>query len=161
MPVNEQSKSEQTAQERVLDQQREPLPFLFSEVQLQNVFAIEIVARRFPVEIADIPTAQLNVEKVSVDEETSTGEVILRLEVSFVEEPRPFEISFKMLGRFTYDSLTSEQARDFLEKGSLSVMLPFVRELLLGICTRLQIPPIILPMIKLAPPSTNEDVQDR
>ncbi len=159
---NEQPENEQTAQKRLLEQQREPLPFLLSDVQLQNVFPVEIVAKRFPTEKASDPTAQLNIETVNIDEENHTGEVMLRLEVAFVEEPRPFEIAFTVLGQFTYDpTLTPEQARTFLERGSLSVMLPFVRELLLGTCTRLQISPIMLPMIKLAPPSPIEVVQER
>jgi preprotein translocase subunit SecB len=138
----------------VASEQRKPLPFLPSEVQLKNVFAIEIAAKRFPIEMTNPPAAQLNVDHVNVDEAELAGEVILGLEVSFAEEPRPFEISFKLLGQFTYDSkLTPAQVFAFLEQGSLGVLLPFAREILFGICTRLQIPPIVLPMIKLAPPS--------
>lgn len=150
----EQLEDEQAAQSEIASQQRTPLPYLPSEVQLQNVFAIEIVAKRFPVEMTNTPTAQMNLDGVSVDEAELAGEVILGLELSFAEEPRPFEISFKLLGQFIYDSkLTSTQVSTFLEQGSLGVLLPFARENLFGICARLQIPPIMLPMIKLAPPS--------
>jgi len=47
---DKQLEGEQTMSEDQVEKPKISLPFLPSEVQLQNVFAIEIVARRFPVE---------------------------------------------------------------------------------------------------------------
>lgn len=130
-----------------------PLPFLPFEVQLQNVFAIEITARQFPVQTDEQPEAKLNMEDIGIDETTYDASIVLSVEVKFVEEPRPFEISFKLLGQFSYDpKLTPSQVHIFLKEGSLSILLPFAREMLFSLCTRLQIPSVVLPMVKLVPP---------
>jgi len=44
--------------------------------------------------------------------------------------------------------------QNFLQQGSLSVMLPSARELLLSLCTRLQVPMVVLPLVQLGPPTT-------
>lgn len=139
--------------EGIVEPEKDSLPFLASELQLQNVFTLEMIARRFPEEIGNMPAAQLSIERVGVSEELKHGQAVLSLELEFAEEPPPFEISFKLMGEFEYaPQLTSEEVTYFLEKGSLSVLLPFARELLLSICTRLQVPPILLSMVTLTPP---------
>ena len=146
------------AQRRVADsvpeRMKEPMPFLPSEVQLQNVFAIDITARRFPVETTHTPIAHLSMEDIEVDEQSPHANAVLQVALEFVDEPIPFELSFRLLGQFTYQpEYEVEKVQTFLERGSLSVMLPFAREMLFSLCTRLQIPPIMLSMIKLAPPT--------
>lgn len=136
-----------------------PLPFLPFEVQLQNVFATEIIARQFPVQTDEQPEAKLSIEDIGIDEATFDASAVLSVEVKFAEEPRPFEISFKLLGQFSYDSdLTPVQVDRFLKEGSLSILLPFAREMLFSLCTRLQIPPVMLPMVKLVPPLSADEV---
>jgi preprotein translocase subunit SecB len=141
------------AQGRGVEHQSAPLPFLPFEVQLQNIFVTEIVGKHFPVQTDEQPEAKLSIEDINIDESTFYASAVLNVEVSFAEEPRPFDISFKLLGQFSYDSnLTSAQVKKFLTEGSLSIMFPFARETLLGLCIRLQVPPVMLAMIKLAPP---------
>ena len=139
--------------EGIVEPGKDSLPFLASELQLQNVFTLEMIARRFPVEVVEIPVAQLSIERVGVNEELKHGQAVLSVSMEFTDEPHPFEISFKLLGEFEYaPQVAPEEITYFLEKGSLSVLLPFARELLLSICTRLQVPPILLSMVKLTPP---------
>ena len=131
-------------------------------VQLQNILPIEIVAKRFPENAAIIPAAQtnppnaqLNIGEPAIDIETRQAQVIMEIKVEPVDEPRLYEISLKLVGLFTYSSEYSPEAvRQFLQQGSLSVMLPSARELLLSLSTRLQIPLIVLPLVQLAPPPT-------
>lgn len=137
-----------------------PLP-LFA-VQLQNILLVEIVAKRFPENAAIPPTAetnppnaQLTIGEPAIDAKTRQAQVLLEIKVEPVDEPRLFEISLKLVGLFTYlPEYSLEMVRQFLQQGSLSVMLPFARELLFSLCTRLQIPFIVLPLVQLAPPLT-------
>ena len=83
------------------------------------------------------------------------------MQVDFANEPRPFEISFKLLGIFTYGlEYNLETLNLFLTQGSLSIMLPFARELLTSICTRLQVPPMLLPLIQLTPHPTMNNAEE-
>ncbi len=135
-----------------------PALFLPYDVQLQNTFCIEIIAKRFPVEIVNIPRVQINVEDAQVDIENLRAQITLHIWTVFDENAPSFDIAFKLLGLFSYTESYSEEAvRIFLEQGSLSILLPFARELLLSICHRLQVPSMMLTMVKLAPhPSLNK-----
>ncbi len=134
------------------------LPFA---MQLQNIFPVEIIARRFPVEkLVDMNDAvmstahtQLNLSDLGINPETLQAQIHLEVKIEFLQEPRLFEIYFKLAGIFNYtQEYNPEQVRLFLQQGSLSVMLPSAREMLLSLCTRLQVPAIVLPLIQLAPP---------
>lgn len=134
----------------------QPIHFLPYGVQLQNISAIEISAKKFRADVAKSQNAQLSIdlEEVEIDEESLQAQVVLHLQIDFTEEPRPYEISFKLLGHFTYiREYSVEIIQAFLQQGSLSVMLPFARELLLSLCTRLQVPALLLPMVQIAPPA--------
>ena len=130
----------------------QPIYFLPFNVQLQNAFFIEISAKRFPVNVESTPVARLGLENAQIDAENLLAQVTLYVQVAFEEEPHPFDISFKLLGQFSYtQGYKAEYVRMFLEQGSLSILLPFARELLASLCTRLQVPPIMLAMVQLAP----------
>lgn len=137
----------------------QPLPLLPFDVQLQNVFPIEIVARRFPIEMAvskDIGEpvgvqTELNLNEPGIDAEVLRAQIHLDVRVSFPQEPRLFEIYFKLVGIFSYEKYYKpESVLNFLQHGSLSVLLPSARELLLSLCTRLQVPMVVLPLVRLA-----------
>lgn len=148
---NQQAASERTPADTESETQR--LYFLPFAIQLQNIFPVEINARRFPLKIADAPTVQLSTTEIQIDAETRQAQAILELSAGFSDEPQPFEISCKIVGEFIYtENYDTDQVYQFLEQGSLSVMLPFARELLLSLCTRMQIPPIMLSMVQFAPP---------
>jgi len=157
----EYSGNEKKVLEGIVESRRDPLPFLPSEIQLQNIFAIEMTAKRFPVDMDGEPVARLGIVGVAVDSAEYQAQVELSVSLEFTDEPHPFDISFNLLGRFTYaPQFKPADVVRFLEMGSLSIMLPFARELLLSICTRLQIPPIILPMVKLAPPPSFDEMKE-
>ncbi len=143
-----------------LKHEEQPAYFLPFDVQLQNIAAIEIVAKRFPVDFSQTqlsPNVGLNVSEVHVDKEKLQAQVILNMQIEFTTEPHPFEISFRLLGIFTYTpEYSTEMLHLFLTQGSLSMMLPFARELLASLCIRLQVPPLLLPLIQLAPPPVTE-----
>lgn len=129
-----------------------PVNFLPFDVQLQNTFCREIVARRFPVDIEHMPHVQANLEEAEVDSEQHLAQITLHIQTVNNTDFPPFDISFKLLGIFSYTENYSEaEVRLFLEQGSLSILLPFARELLLSTCARLQVPPMMLTMVKLAP----------
>jgi len=150
---NQQAANERATTGEELNSEMQTLYFLPFAVQLKNIFLVEINARRFPVEIVHAPTVQLSTSDIQIDEENHRAQSILELKVDYSSEPRPYEISCKMVGEFIYtENYEAEKVYQFLEQGSLSVMLPFARELLLSLCTRMQIPPIMLAMVQLAPP---------
>lgn len=129
-----------------------PVYFLPFDVQLQNTFCIEIIAKRFPVDVETMPHAQVSLEEAQVDAQGSRAQVTLYMHTVSDTDPPPFNISFKLLGLFTYsENYEEEEVRLFLEQGSLSILLPFARELLFSICTRLQVPLMMLTMVQLAP----------
>lgn len=129
-----------------------PVYFLPFDVQLQNTFCIEIMARRFPVNIEKVPHVQVNLEEAQVDIQELQSQVTLHVRTISDDNPPPFDISFKLLGVFTYsENYREDEVRVFLEQGSLSILLPFARELLFSICARLQVPPMMLTMVQLAP----------
>jgi preprotein translocase subunit SecB len=132
-----------------------PLPY---EIQLQNTFAVEISAKKFPISLSEEDSAQLSpdinlsFQNIQVNEQSFEAQVLLAAHISFPSDPRLFEISFKLLGLFTYtDNFTTEQVHMYLEKGALSILLPFARELLSSICIRLQVPVFLIPMIPISP----------
>jgi preprotein translocase subunit SecB len=141
------------------------IPLLPFAIQLQNIFPVEVVARRFPVSAASTVMSsvntQLNLGNLAIDNEALQAEISLEVHVSFPHEPRPFEIYFKLVGIFTYSQEYSpEMVQQFLQQGSLSVMLPSARELLLSLCTRLQIPMVVLPLVQLAPPLSEAEKEN-
>jgi preprotein translocase subunit SecB len=152
------------------DQQKvlKPIYLLPFDVQLENTFCIEIVARRFP-EIGSMPHINVSLENAQVDRGSSKAQVVLNFQTISNhdnDEPVPFEISFKIIGIFTYtQNYTEKEVLTFLEQGSLSILLPFARELLINTCTRLQVPPMMLTMVQLAPPPSLDnqsgDVNDK
>ena len=143
--------SAQHTQEARIEAQ--PLPALYFALQLQNIVVLEIVARRFSAEATNLANGHVNLELEDVQIIQDHAQIVLNVQLRPVEVPQPFEISFKLLGIFTYiRDYPPEQVRQFLEQGSLSVLLPFARELLISLCTRLQIPVILLPMVQLTSP---------
>jgi len=142
----------------------QPIALPLFAVQLQNIFPVEIVARRFPTTITSppdeqfiSPNAQLTIEEPTIQTETQQAHVSMNVQVISTEGPYAFEISLKLTGQFTYrQDYGLDLVRQFLKQGSLSVMLPTARELLISLSSRLQIPPIVLPLIQLAPPPASE-----
>ena len=155
---NQQAANERATTGEELNSEMQTLYFLPFAVQLKNIFPVEINARRFPVEIVHAPTVQLSTSDIQIDEENHRAQSILELKVDYSSEPRPFEITCKIVGVFSYtENYDEDQVYQFLTQGSLSVMLPFARELLLNLCTRMQIPPIMLSMVQLAPPPSADE----
>ncbi len=141
------------------------IPMLHFSVQLQNVFIAEVVAKHFPVDASTYNPSNvetiLGLEGINIDTVRSVAQAILSVQIFPKDEPRLFEVSFKQVGLFTYSKdYSPEMVQTFLEQGSLSVMLPFAREMLFGLCTRLQIPIILLPMLRIAPASTNSTLEE-
>ncbi len=157
----EQPEGENKVLEGTAEPTRDGLPFLPSEIQQHNIFVIEMIAKRFPVNASEMPAAELSIADVQVDDKSQQAQVVLSVSLQFTTEPHPFDISFKILSEFTYTpQISQKEVIRFLELSSMSIMLPFARELLLSICMRLQIPPVILPMVKLAPPPSLDAMKD-
>jgi len=151
--------------EEVLSQEAIDISLLPFAVQLQNIFPVNIVATRYPMDnIADIASVvstvhtRINLTEFEINRETSQAQICLEVHVNFQQEPRLFDVYFKLVGIFTYaQDCQPETIQHFLQQGSLSVMLPSARELLLSLCTRLQVPIVVLPLIQLSPSSTPEN----
>jgi preprotein translocase subunit SecB len=95
---------------------------------------------------------QLNVSDINIDSNTLQAQTILNVKVD--PEPRSFELFIKLVGLFSYSSeYKREEVQQYLQHGSISVLLPYARELVTSLCTRLQIPIVMLPLIQLADPS--------
>ncbi|MGH2493372.1 MAG: hypothetical protein ACRDIV_01580 [Ktedonobacteraceae bacterium] len=160
-----------TSSEQSVQPGIQPYALPFFAVQLQNVVPIDILARRFPGDKNSItlspdtqispPAVHINLEEPVLKSEFRQAQVLMNLQVLSTDIPPLFEISLKLAGGFTYNAnYGEEQVIQFLRSGSLSVMLPFARELLLSICNRLQMPMIALPLILLAPPPTDTQAGD-
>lgn len=134
-----------------------------SAIQLQNIFPVEITTKRFPVDkTVDMASAhiQLNLGEMGIDTETLQAQVQLEVHVSFPQEPRLFDIYFKLIGVFSYtQEYQPEMVQHFLQQGSLRIMIPSAQELLLSLCTRLQVPMVVLPLVQLTPLSRYLDIE--
>lgn len=130
-----------------------PIALIPHVVQLQNVVPIDIIAKRFPVEIN--PTARMdsgiNITGLSIDSEHRQAQVIIETNVAPVSEPKFFEIKLQVVGLFTYaQGYEPNEIQQFLQSGSISALMPFIREFIFHLSARLQIPLIMLPLIQLA-----------
>src|SRR6266699_5003987 len=115
------SEDEKMVAEEGATQAQPPLNFLPAPVQLQNIFTTELIAKRFPVSMPSAINTQLNLnlEDMQVFQESSQAQVILNVQVGFNDEPRLFEISFKLVGIFAFaPGYNVELVRQFLEQGS-------------------------------------------
>jgi hypothetical protein len=144
-----------------------PIALPLFAVQIQNIIPLEVVARRFPSVTSDIsvspsgqgsqPQVQLNIEEPVIETEKLQAQVAMNVLVSSFEMPYAFEITLKLLGLFTYAAeYDVELVRIFLRQGTLSVMLPVARDLLMNLSAQLQVPLIVLPLVQLAPPPVPE-----
>jgi preprotein translocase subunit SecB len=136
-------------------------------VQPQNIIPVEIIARRFftpstdsaiplPEQFAP-PSVQFTLEEPTIQSEGQQAQILMNVQVLSTNEPFRYEISLKLLGLFAFkQEYGLEFVRVFLQQSALSVMLPVVRELLMSLSSRLQVPLIMLPLIQLAPPSVAE-----
>lgn len=137
-----------------------PISLIPHVVQLQNIVPIDITAKRFPVEV--VPTARvnfgINISGLSIDSEHRQAQVIIETNVAPISEPKFFEIKLQIVGLFTYtQGYEPDEIQQFLQSGSISAIVPFIREFIFHLSTRLQIPPIMLPLIQLAEtPSTEQ-----
>ncbi|MEO7019541.1 MAG: hypothetical protein ABI234_05270 [Ktedonobacteraceae bacterium] len=142
-------------------QYTQPQYLMPASIQLENIFVIEVMAKKYPVEIPSdtfIVASKIRIEEVQLAPDNIHAQAILSVQVEFDKEPRPFEISFKLIGLFAYtQNMTTDAIAQFLRQGSLSVMLPFARELLMNLCMRLQVPPIMLQMIQIVVPSSSAE----
>ncbi len=145
----------------------QPISLPLFAVQLHNIIPVEVIAKRFLATTTDSavsapeqfnpPNVQLAIEEPIIQSESQQAQVLMNVQVISTDEPFRFEISLKLLGLFTYrHDYEVERVRTFLQQGTLSVMLPVARELLMSLSSRLQIPPIVLPLIQLAPPPISE-----
>jgi len=134
-------------------------------VQLQNIVPVDIVARRFPVEVntnnGTPINISLNIVGLHIDADNLQAQVVIEVKLEPSQEPHSFELFLRMVGLFSYASdYKPDAVHQYLQQGSLSVMLPFVRELVLSLSTRLQIPPIMLSLIQLTTPPDTKDNAD-
>jgi len=137
-----------------------PISLIPFEVQLQNVALIEIAAKRFPVNISPETSVniQMSMEGLSVDPDSQQAQVIWEVRLAPTIEPQSFEITIRVLGLFSYAAEYSvSDVQKYIQQGSISAILPFVRELVFSLSTRLQIPPIMLPITKLSNPTEAEN----
>lgn len=129
-----------------------PISLIPFAIQLQNVVPIEIVAKRYPVNI--VPESPVNIEAsildISVAPEDRQAQIITEITVIPTARPKPFEIVLQVVGAFTYpEKYNLNELHEYLESGGMGAMIPFLRELILDLSMRLQIPPIMLPVIQL------------
>lgn len=149
----------------------QPIALPLFAVQLHNIIPIEIIAKRFPTTTTEPavsspqqfnpPNAQLTIEEPIIQSESQQAQVIMNVQVISTDEPLRFEISLKLLAVFTYrQDYGVQHVRTFLRQGTLSVMLPAARELLMSLSSRLQIPSIVLPLVQLEPPLVSETMPE-
>jgi preprotein translocase subunit SecB len=107
------------------------------------------------------PSVQLALEEPTIQPEGQQAQILMNVQALSTTEPFRYEISLKLLGLFAFmQGYDVEFVRAFLQQGSLSVMLPVARELLMSHSSRLQVPLIMLPLIQLAPPPPTEAKQE-
>ena len=157
----------QGTEEDVKAEGNQPIALPLFAVQLQNIVPVEVIAKRFLSISSDMsefsaeqmqpPNVQLNLEEAIIEPEKQLAQVVMNVQALSAEQPFAFEISLKLLGLFTYTrEYEVERVRTFLRQGTLSVMLPFARNLLMNLSSQLQVPLIVLPLVQLAPPPAIE-----
>lgn len=137
-----------------------PISLIPFAIQLQNVVPIEISAKRFPVNLVpDTPlNSEINIVGLYIDPDNRQAQIILETKIEPINDPKPFEIILKVVGLFTYsDRYSPDDVQKYLQAGSISVLLPFIRESIFQLSMRLQISPIMLPLIQLADPTNTEE----
>jgi len=157
--------SDQPPQDTSKMEENASLPSLSNEqpfpIQLLEIFPIEIVARRFPRPVSTPPASinvQFNLTELSISPESLQAQVALEVRVEPDEEKHSFEIFFKLLALFSYGAEhTPEMVRQLIQPGVFNLMIPFVRELILSLSTRLHLPPIVLSLVPLTSPPTTEN----
>jgi len=126
-----------------------------ASIQLEAAFPIEIVARRYPVVVQQGEVAvstSLSLDEIQIDTENHRAQAVFGVQITFPEDVKPFDISFKIIGIFVCDPQHSqEELYSILQLSSVGVLLPFARQLLMDLCSRLQVPIIVLPMIRVEP----------
>jgi preprotein translocase subunit SecB len=128
-------------------------------VQLHDIVSIDIVAKRFPVDLPPDMSVNIHtsIDDIAVDAEDLHAQVIVVTNVEPTTTSLPFEISVRVLGLFSYsDEYKADDVKAYLKASSLSLMLPFIRELIHHLSMRLRIPAIVLPLIELADPTDRE-----
>src|SRR5260370_32745895 len=150
------------AREEDMHQQPKALLPLTFEIQLVDAFPMEIIARRFPVSIPEglnlSVAVNFSLENRHIDEENLLAQVVLAIKVDFPTEPRLYEISFGILGLFSYQPpYTTEMVYAYLENGPLSILLPLARELLASLCMRIRVPLLYIPIYPIAPPESQNN----
>lgn len=136
-----------------------PISLVPFAIQLQNVIPVEMVAKRFPVDLVPgIPVnSEINIVGLSIDPDNRQAQILTEAKIAPINDPKPFEILLKVVGLFTYpEKYSPNDVQEYLHSGSISALLPFIRELIFHLSARLQIPPIMLPIIQLANPTNTE-----
>ena len=124
--------------EEVLSLGTVDLPLLPFAVQLQNIFPVDMVAKRYPMDdVADITSVvstvhtQINLSGFEINRETSQAQICLEVHVNFQQEPRLFDIYFKLVGTCSCaQDCQPEMVQHFLQQEeNYSVMLPSARRI--------------------------------
>lgn len=137
--------------------------FAMAQMQLSDVFPVQLHARRFeveeePSEEAAAPIVRIGVT-ITVRSKTQIH-VELRGEVLFESPTPPFEIEAAILGQFTIPppSVEGQVPMDNIQRTATPILMPFLREAISELSARLRVPPVVLPLVTLVPPQPEQEV---
>lgn len=125
-----------------------------SPLQLQELVPIYLHAKRYPVSGQQPstlhPKAQVFATFTLLSDTQCQMEV--RGKIEFDDSFRPFEIEAAIVGHFTFEPLGDltgheEEVGDYFQQLTMPIMFPFLREAISDLCTRLRLPPILLPLL--------------
>ncbi len=74
----------------------QPVPLQLFAIQPLDVYPIEVIAKKFPVAINELPLTvniQFNIAELNLDPESLQAQLILETKVESAEEPKVFEMS--------------------------------------------------------------------
>lgn len=130
------------------------LPLSLGPVQLRDVFPVNLSAKRNKqAQLSEeTPSAQIGDARVlqpDGSEQENLAQVEMSASIVFPSGDSPFEISVTIVAVFEQvQPIPSGQSlQEYLAQVSLTLLLPFLRELIYTLSSQLRIGPVLLPIV--------------
>lgn len=134
-------------------------------LQIIDIIPVAIEGKRYPIpnnisslSPEPVPTVSLQVDRIS-DEH---WQVLLEVEIAVGVDPPIAHLQSSVVGVFALNEAPTDEDsfRNMYQNTVLNILIPFARESILEICSRLRLSPIVLPHINEDSPEPTETVTE-
>ena len=139
-----------------------------SPLQLQEIVPIYLHAIRYPVSGQQPSTLHPKAQVFATFTLLSNNQCQLEVrgKIEFDDSFRPFEIEAAIVGQFNFEPVgdligNEEDVSNYFQQLTMPILFPFLREAISDLCTRLRLPPILLPLLSttLTHATSSEEVK--